>query len=335
MKKYTLLCLILLVFNISVSQEIRGVVLDGITNLPLESVSVYFDQTTIGTTTNQKGEFTLSNANIKAPLIISYLGYNKKSIQKYSTVEVEEFYLFESVNRLDEIIINTNDNWSRDLKLKEFKRHYLGDSKRGKSCRIQNQDDLILKFNKKTKKLIATSKVPIIIKNDLLNYTININLDYFEASYSFISKNKKRLNIEKVSYFGSSFYKSYPSPLLKNVIDERNSAYRGSVLHFMRALSKNKLNERGYKVYLANGLSDPSKIINLRQVKNGKGVFVKLKGDLSIIYKNGNQSKIEALEDEFFIDSFGNHQPPLSIQFYGDLGEQRIGDAVPRDFHPI
>ena len=335
MKKYTLLCLILLVYNIFVSQEIRGVVLDGITNLPLESVSVYFDQTTIGTTTNQKGEFTLNNTNIKTPLIISYLGYNKKSIYKYSTVEVEEFYLFESVNLLDEIIINTNDDWSRDLKLKEFKRHYLGDSKRGRSCRIQNDDDLILKFNKKTKKLVATSKVPIIIKNDLLNYTININLDYFEASYSFVSKNKKRLNIEKVSYFGSSHYKSYPSPLLKNVLEERNSAYRGSVLHFMRALSKNKLNEKGYKVYLANGLSDPTKIINLKQLKNGKGVFVKLKGDLSIIYKNGNQSKIEVLDDEFFIDSFGNHQPPLSIQFYGNLGEQRIGDTVPRDFHPI
>ena len=117
MKKYSLLYLILLVFNISVSQEIRGVVLDGITNLPLESVSVYFDQTTIGTTTNQKGEFTLNNTNIKTPLIISYLGYNTKSINKFSTVEIQEFYLFESNNRLDEIIINTNDNWSRDVKL--------------------------------------------------------------------------------------------------------------------------------------------------------------------------------------------------------------------------
>jgi hypothetical protein len=332
MKKYSLLYLILLVFNISVSQEIRGVVLDGITNLPLESVSVYFDQTTIGTTTNQKGEFTLNNTNIKTPLIISYLGYNTKSINKFSTVEIQEFYLFESNNRLDEIIINTNDNWSRDLKLKEFKRHYLGESKRGKSCRILNEDDLIIKFNKKTRKLIATSKAPIIIKNNVLNYTINVNLDYFEAKYSFVSKNKKRLNIEKVSYFGSSLYKSYPSPLLKNILEERNSAYRGSVLHFMRALSKNKLNERGYKVYLANGISDPSKIIFLSQLKNGKGVFVKLKGDLNIIYKNGNQSRIEILENEFYIDSFGNHLPPLSIQFYGDLGGQRVGDSVPLDF---
>ena len=329
MKKYSLLYLILLVFNISVSQEIRGVVLDGITNLPLESVSVYYDQTTIGTTTNQKGEFTLNNTNIKTPLIISYLGYNTKSINKFSTVEIQEFYLFESNNRLDEIIINTNDNWSRDLKLKEFKRHYLGESKRGKSCRILNEDDLIIKFNKKTRKLIATSKAPIIIKNNVLNYTINVNLDYFEAKYSFVSKNKKRLNIEKVSYFGSSLYKSYPSPLLKNILEERNSAYRGSVLHFMRALSKNKLNERGYKVYLANGISDPSKIIFLSQLKNGKGVFVKLKGDLNIIYKNGNQSRIEILENEFYIDSFGNQLPPLSSQFYSDLGGQRVGDSVP------
>ena len=337
MKKYSLLYLILLVYNISVSQEIRGIVLDGNTNLPLEYVSVYFDQTTIGTTTNQKGEFTLNNTNIKTPLIISYLGYKTKSITKYSTDEIQEFYLFESNNSLDEIIINTNDNWSRDLKLKEFKRHYLGESKRGKSCRIINEDDLILKFNKITRKLIATSKAPIIIKNNVLNYTINVNLDYFEAKYSFVSKNKKRLNIEKVSYFGSSLYKSYATPLLKKILEERNSAYRGSVLHFMRALSKNKLNDRGYKVYLANGMSDPSKIIFLSQLKNGKGVFVKIKGDgdLNIIYKNGNQSRIEVLDNEFYIDSFGNHLPPLSIQFYGHLGGQRVGDTVPLDFTSI
>ena len=218
MKKYSLLYLILLVYNISVSQEIRGIVLDGNTNLPLEYVSVYFDQTTIGTTTNQKGEFTLNNTNIKTPLIISYLGYKTKSITKYSTDEIQEFYLFESNNSLDEIIINTNDNWSRDLKLKEFKRHYLGESKRGKSCRILNEDDLILKFNKITRKLIATSKAPIIIKNNVLNYTINVNLDYFEANYSFVSKNKKRLNIEKVSYFGSSLYTSYATPLYTKII---------------------------------------------------------------------------------------------------------------------
>jgi len=337
MKKYSLVYLILLVYNISVSQEIRGIVLDGKTNLPLEYVSVYFDQTTIGTTTNQKGEFTLNNTNIKTPLIISYLGYKTKSITKYSTDEIQEFYLFESNNSLDEIIINTNDNWSRDLKLKEFKRHYLGESKRGKSCRILNEDDLILKFNKITRKLIATSKAPIIIKNNVLNYTINVNLDYFEANYSFVSKNKKRLNIEKVSYFGSSLYTSYATPLLKKILEERNSAYRGSVLHFMRALSKNKLNDRGYKVYLANGMSDPSKIIFLSQLKNGKGVFVKIKGDgdLNIIYKNGNQSRIEVLDNEFYIDSFGNHLPPLSIQFYGDLGGQRVGDTVPLDFTSI
>ena len=102
----------------------------------------------------------------------------------------------------------------------------------------------------------------------------------------------------------------------------------------MRALSKNKLNDRGYKVYLANGMSDPSKIIFLSQLKNGKGVFVKIKGDgdLNIIYKNGNQSRIEVFDNEFYIDSFGNHLPPLSIQFYGDLGGQRVGDTVPQGF---
>lgn len=40
-----------------ISQTFTGRVVDKMTQQPIETVSVYFDNTTIGTTTNDKGQF--------------------------------------------------------------------------------------------------------------------------------------------------------------------------------------------------------------------------------------------------------------------------------------
>ena len=47
------------------SQEFEGLVIDKETNKPIEGASVYFDNTTIGTTTNTKGEFFLTKVKIE------------------------------------------------------------------------------------------------------------------------------------------------------------------------------------------------------------------------------------------------------------------------------
>ena len=59
MKKAVLFFLFLVFCKPLLAQEINGVVLDDKTNEPLESVSIYFDGTTIGATTNAKGVFKL------------------------------------------------------------------------------------------------------------------------------------------------------------------------------------------------------------------------------------------------------------------------------------
>ncbi|MFT6842395.1 MAG: hypothetical protein ACJASR_001162 [Psychroserpens sp.] len=56
--KLTILCFYF-ISCFSYSQTITGIVLDATTNLPIESASVYFDNMTIGTSTNNKGEFEI------------------------------------------------------------------------------------------------------------------------------------------------------------------------------------------------------------------------------------------------------------------------------------
>ncbi len=83
---YKIYLVFLLLPYLSFSQILKGKVLDAATNQPIETVAVYFDNTTIGTSTNEKGEFAITYTDaIQSTLVISYLGYEKVLISDYRT----------------------------------------------------------------------------------------------------------------------------------------------------------------------------------------------------------------------------------------------------------
>ena len=315
------------------SQNISGVVFDGITEKPLEGASVYFDNTTIGTTSDSNGEFTIEyHKELKTPLVVSFVGYQTSINENYSKDTKLKIYLYESSIVLNEITIDPNDDWSKDLKLKEFKKHYLGESKNGKACKLLNEEDILLKYNKKTKKLTAKAKGPVYIRNENLKYLILVELQHFEVNYSHVSKNKKHLNLAYISYSGNSFFQSLqknPNTIIKDI---RKKTYLGSTLHFMRALSTNQLEKEGYSIYLENTKVDPKKYISVFPTGNLNSVKVKLRRKLYIKYKNGKESSIESLAGMFYIDDFGNYSPVDKVRFGGEMGSQRMGDTLPLDF---
>jgi len=331
--KITLLFITLFNCSISFSQKIFGVILDGNTNNPIEGVSIYFDNTTIGTTTNDKGEFSLEyKKGFETSLVFSFIGYETIIYDEFDSGEKMEIYLYESNEVLDEVLITSKNAWSRELKLKEFLKHYLGESNNGKSCRILNKDDIILRYDKSKKQLTARANSPILIKNNNLKYLITVELDHFEVNYSSVSKNKKRLNLSYVFYSGANFYKSLQDNPTKKTLEKRKEAYEGSVLHFMRAIAQENLKKDGYRIYLGDNPVNSNRFIKVSPIENSNNVYVKLKSKLNILYKRGQQSSVENFVDEFYIDHFGNHSPSEQVRFGGNLGKQRMGDALPLDF---
>ena len=309
----------------SFSQKIYGTVLDGDTKKPIIGASVYFNNTTIGTSTNINGQFSIDIKNkIKTPLVISNIGYITSQETVFPANKQLIFYLYESNNLLEEAVINTNDGWSRKIKMKEFLKHFLGETKNGKACEVLNKEEILLRFNKAKKRLTAKAVVPIIIKNHNLGFLISVQLNNFEVNYSFISKNNKRRVFYNTYYTSTNFFKSIDdSP---KTLKKRKRAYNGSLLHFMRALAKNKLLKNGYKIPLST-----KKDIRVRKL-DSIGVMVKLEKKLNIIYKNGKHSMVQSLVDEFFINSFGNHSPKSKVIFSGHLGSLRMGDSLPLDY---
>lgn len=122
--------LVFLVFSLSFSfvqaQVLKGIVTSQETSSPLESVEVYFNNTTIGVLTNVKGEFEIPyNKNLKTPLIVSYLGYEKFYLQSYKPGIVYNIELEEEVSSLEEVVIYSKDKWTRKAKLKYFKDQFF------------------------------------------------------------------------------------------------------------------------------------------------------------------------------------------------------------------
>ncbi|MBK6823925.1 MAG: TonB-dependent receptor [Saprospiraceae bacterium] len=118
MKYYIILALALFSSNIfSQKGDIRGNVYDKSTGEPISFASVYLKGTTVGTTTNESGFYTLSAIPIgDYTLVVSFIGYDTLtydfSLRKGQIIN-KQFSLVESNITLDEISISGKKEQSR------------------------------------------------------------------------------------------------------------------------------------------------------------------------------------------------------------------------------
>ncbi|MFP4844342.1 carboxypeptidase-like regulatory domain-containing protein [Winogradskyella sp. PE311] len=324
--KLHLVSLFFLVISLNYAQTLSGKVIDANTKQPLEVVTVYFDNTTIGTTTNEEGKFSIEySAAIQSTLVISYLGYEKVFISDYRNINNITIELKESINALDEVVIDADDGMSRAEKLRWFRKEFLGKSENGKSCKIRNEKDIRIRYNKQKRTLIAWSKAPIIVKNRSLQYEISFDIIDFEIVIG-------KWNATSVIYSGTTFFKDLDESKKKRVLKKREDTYNGSVQHFIRALYNKNLEEEGY-IFGKKGLKvNPYEFFNIYDTDKFGYKTVTLKEKLDIFYKDVIESLIQTTGIEFKIDKYGNFSPVTDVLFGGNMGSQRIGDTLPSDY---
>ena len=329
------LLLFLLVFFSSYTgfaQEISGIVLDAKSGKPIESVSVYFDNTTIGTTTNSKGEFSIEyREDIKSLLIFSFLGYKKGYVNNYYPSKRYKVLLEEAFNTLNTVVITHDDGMSRKMKLNQFRTQFLGTTSNAKSCKILNEDDIILRYFKNEKQLTASSKKPILIENNSLQYLISFDLNDFKIDYHYVNIEANRFGTKLVLYTGTSRYEDLKRSDKKRITKNRDKSYKGSSLHFMRALASNKLKEENYLIIKKGFAVNANDYFFVTYNPNNNSATVKLKEPVIILYDK-KQSTLNCKTDVFFIDEFGNHTPIEKVIFGGHMGIQRLADSLPLDY---
>ena len=322
------------------SQSISAIIVDASSEGPLESVSVYYDGTTVGTVTDQMGRFNLrSDFKTEAAIVVSYLGYETQYFDQDQLLKSDTIYLRESPESLEAVVLEI-DPWSREKKLNVFRREFLGRELAAKECRILNEDDITLIYQPSQNVLRAYADRPIIVKNRYLGYELNYALADFEVIFTSGSSGLRYT--ESVFMAGSTVFKESDTKVRKRHREAREKEYLGSSLQFMRALSSRELESKKFRCFINDTVNnsklfytiDPYDYLVLQKNESGE-LSVRAKFEKLVVqYDLNKQSGLHPKDgaSEFVIDDFGIHSPPDAILFSGDFGLKRIATMLPADY---
>ena len=223
---------------------ITGKVLDKTTAQPIPYVNIYLDATTLGTSTNNSGNYKIDGIpKGKYKIITSAIGYEKQSNNIFlvdSSIININFKLLPKVYKLNEVNVTAEKDyeWADNFRL--FKREFLGTSDFADECKIINPEVIIFKTTKNAK-LNVTATEPIQIVNYALGYKV-----FFEIKDFILSQNRE------FNYFGNIRFvqlKSNDKDQKKKWAENRKVNYKGSFKHFLKALRDNKLEDNGFQIY--------------------------------------------------------------------------------------
>ena len=172
----------------------------------------------------------VSSSNANEPLAIE-LKPHEKSLEEVSIVASNE----------------VKDGWKKygDFFVDKF----IGRTEFGKQAVVKNPEVLHFYFSKKRNRLKIVSGEPLIVDNNALGYTIKYAMDSLIHEYN----------------SNTTTYVSYPlfeemtgTPAQQNIWKQnRQKAYNGSILHFMRSLYYKSLSDNGFEVQLRHNDDDP------------------------------------------------------------------------------
>jgi CarboxypepD_reg-like domain len=250
--RYLLLSLLTTCSIITYGQfSVSGKIIDSASKEPLSSASVYCQNTTIGTTTSKEGEFSLQLKSGGYELIISYTGYQTKQVRITNTDNrIPDIEMIKEEKSLGEVIIKSSnevkDGWEKYGTF--FIEHFIGITPNSAKTTLMNPEVLKFYFLKKSNKLRVLATDPLQIENKALGYNLRYQLDSFIYYYN--------TNIN--SYRGFCLYTEMDGEdSLKRVwAFNREKAYAGSKLHFMRSYYDSALVEEGFSLDMLDEIND-------------------------------------------------------------------------------
>ncbi|HRI78269.1 MAG TPA: carboxypeptidase-like regulatory domain-containing protein [Cyclobacteriaceae bacterium] len=337
-------------------QSIKGVVKDGQNGEPLPFANVFIDNSTIGTTTDDKGNFTLSGLSAgSVSLVISFVGYKTYAAQIViapdRTVEIAAV-LIPDKKVLGEIEVRASRDKGWEKLFKRFEREFLGVTHNARKSRILNP--WVIDLIESGDTLTASASEPVEIENLGLGYRISfiiVRFQFYATQYTILGRTK--------------FKRLMPLDEKQNKEWTRNrlEAYLGTEQHLFQAMIDGSFSKAGFELYLE--LKDPKesdKIIRSNLFRNelGKRVVpfsfsmapiksptykIVLPSRLEIHYVNDSAHPFyrDIAYRVFWIDvpnrvvelnAKGILMDPTTIRSSGYTRILRVADMLPNDYDP-
>ena len=223
---------------------LTGKITDAVTKKPIGNVSIFLSHTTIGTVSNENGEFAIANMpQGKFQLIASSLNYENyiTTVEYARKGDPLSIVMIPTQHTLQEVIVEPYDkdgwkNWGG-----YFITHFIGNFSLIKNCRLLNPDAVKFRFNNKKNTLRAFAHEKLIFENKSLGYRIQYLLTRFELDFT----------DNTFKYVG---YPLFENMVPKNLSEKKKwdsarvNIYRGSLRHFLRSIYNNQLIKEGFEV---------------------------------------------------------------------------------------
>lgn len=219
---------------------IKGVVLNHAGGEPLAGSSVFINNSSKGVVSGKNGEFELAGIPPgKHDLIISSIGF-ETTVFSFHTDQLPLQLRIEmrvKVRELENVTVepSVEESWARWGKV--FMESFVGITPNAAGCKLKNHKAVRFRFFKKSNRIIAFADEPLVLENKRLGYKISYQLEEFEINFK----------------TGATVYAGYPffedmGGDKKKWSKNREEAYYGSMLHFMRSLYYDKLADEGFEV---------------------------------------------------------------------------------------
>lgn len=356
--KNTLLLLIAMtsLFTAVYSQEqftVTGKVLDAASQQPLSGASVFCQNTTFGVITNANGEFTIKLPRGGYDLVVSYTGYQSAE-QRISSATTDPLVLeMKAKDKSMEAVAVVGSNEVPDGFAKYggfFKEQFFGSTANAAECELLNPEALRFFFSKKRNRLKVLVREDLQFINHALGYKVRYQLDSMTYEYA----------TQVSTYSGYPFFETLtgtPDQEAKWAAN-RNKAYRGSKLHFMKSWYGKSLSQEGFVLEKVNPDAknfEATPILDAYDTSfyqpDSSAVDITLTGRYRIIYKKEMpdakfvsyyklpphirvQLSILDIQDGFVIEENGYWYEQADLVNTGYWSYERVGEAVPYDFKP-
>jgi hypothetical protein len=223
---------------------LTGSIMDSANGKPLAGVSVFLNGTSKGTVSRNDGSFVLQGfPQGRYQLIISAIGYANyvREINSHHLPPSLIITLHTAADELAAITVEPylKDGWSKYGKT--FLQYFIGTTKNASSCTIKNKNVLRFHFYLKSNRLSVTATEPLLIANKALGYELEYRLERFVCDFA----------SHIVSYYGYPLFRDMPADFdlqKKKWEANRQLAYMGSMMHFMRSLYSHSVREEGFLV---------------------------------------------------------------------------------------
>ena len=230
---------------------VRGVARDSLTHEPLGFASVFLANTTYGATTDAQGRFELRGvAAGPYELLVSYLGYQlyRRSVlvqDKSLTVNPQ---LLPTSRQLAEVVVRPHKNNPDDYR--KFEELFVGSTTFSQQCRIRNPDDVLVDYDPQANELTAASRDFVLVENRALGYRVKYYGLHFSVDF-------KR---QFVQFYGSPVFEEMRARNARQQrrwAENRQRAYHGSQIHFLRSVYENRVEDQGFRVQKLRIVDNP------------------------------------------------------------------------------